>query len=360
MRKVIIVTLIAFALSHACFADEKDVLQKAAEFVSQKNPLEALRIVERGIEEFGETEALLRANYSILFRLERFEEALAMVEKRIRLFGETQNLIEAKYTVLLRLERLEEALEVIEKGIREVGESPFFLQEKFYLLMELGRFEEALNTAMRNEKSSRTNSAESAIDIAKAYLKLNDMKRAIDWFEQAVERGFVSYSDPYVEEFTVIQGEKRLDKLLKRIKDSLGVGKQVKDFTVMLVSGARFQISQQKRKVILIDFWATWCAPCMAEIPHLKDYYEEFKDKGFEIVGISLDKDKAIAEQYIKNENVRWKIACSGKGWNDGTALKFGVDEIPCYWLVDKKGILREYGLRGEKLRKAIKELLSE
>ncbi len=93
-------------------------------------------------------------------------------------------------------------------------------------------------------------------------------------------------------------------------------------------------------KVVVVDFWATWCGPCVGEIPHMKEVYAKYKDKGVEFVGISLDrpdsKDKLLA--FVKANGLGWIQTYSGKYWNDPTARKYGVSGIPSIWVVGKDG----------------------
>ena len=111
----------------------------------------------------------------------------------------------------------------------------------------------------------------------------------------------------------------------------------------------------------MIDFWATWCPPCVKGVPHLKKLYKKYKDKNFEIIGISLDKKKELVDEYISKERIEWKMIYSGKAWADDIARSYKVNLIPSYWVIDKEGILRDFGfhLRDEhKLAKAIEKLL--
>jgi thiol-disulfide isomerase/thioredoxin len=122
-------------------------------------------------------------------------------------------------------------------------------------------------------------------------------------------------------------------------------------------------LSGQKGKVVLIDFWATWCKPCVEGIPHLKEFYKAFRGKGFEIIGISLDSKKEDVDNYLSKEKLEWKLAYSGKGWFDDTARYYNVNLIPSYWLIDRQGVLRNFGIPlrdKETLKKAIAKLLSE
>lgn len=140
----------------------------------------------------------------------------------------------------------------------------------------------------------------------------------------------------------------------KKIQASLAVGNQFPAFNEKDADGKPLSLTDYKGKVVLIDFWATWCPPCRAEVPNVVDTYQKYHDKGFDIVGISLDQDRSKLESFLKQNKMTWRQYFDGQGWSNELAVKYGVESIPATFLLDKNGKIIGKDLRGEELTQAV------
>ena len=112
------------------------------------------------------------------------------------------------------------------------------------------------------------------------------------------------------------------------------------DLKFTAVDGSEIDLAKLRGQVVLIDFWATWCPPCVEEVPELVATYEKFKDRGFTIVGISLDEDKAALEKFTTENKMTWPQFFDGKGWENELAKRFKIQTVPTMWLLGKDGKL--------------------
>ena len=136
------------------------------------------------------------------------------------------------------------------------------------------------------------------------------------------------------------------------------LGKPV-DISFKSLDGRVVDINKLKGKVVLIDFWATWCGPCVAELPNVKKTYAKFHEKGFEIIGISLDQSRDKLSKFVEKEKMPWPQHFDGQGWKNEYAVKYGIQGIPAMWLIDKKGNLVDMKARGG-LDGKVEKLLAE
>lgn len=120
-------------------------------------------------------------------------------------------------------------------------------------------------------------------------------------------------------------------------------------------------IENPANKYVLVDFWASWCGPCMAEVPALKAAYDEYHKKGFEIFGVSLDNKKEAWEAAMQNKELNWLHVSDLKGWDNAAADLYGVRSIPANYLVEcATGKIVGVGLRGEEVKAKVAEMLAE
>ncbi|MCA9084798.1 MAG: redoxin domain-containing protein [Planctomycetaceae bacterium] len=126
--------------------------------------------------------------------------------------------------------------------------------------------------------------------------------------------------------------------------------------------GEKFDWAAYRGKVVLVDFWASWCGPCRGEIPNMKAQLEKYGDKGFAIVGINLDNTKEEYQRYVDREKLAWVNLMSPneneRGWDNPMAVHYGISGIPTAILVDREGKVVEMEARGEQLNMMLEKLL--
>ena len=135
------------------------------------------------------------------------------------------------------------------------------------------------------------------------------------------------------------------------------IGKPALDFQVTDLKGETLSLEQYRGQVVLLDFWATWCPPCIAEIPNVKRTYEKYKDQKFQIIGISLDRSREPLDAYIAKENLTWLHYWDNIG---KVSNLYKVQAIPSTFLIDGEGVIRKTNLRGHSLEHAVAELVKE
>lgn len=178
--------------------------------------------------------------------------------------------------------------------------------------------------------------AEILMRKASFYLQVMRMpEKALPIFEQ-IKKDFpsVQLNGSTDEIITALKG--MVEK--KKIRDELAPGAPFPDFKESDLEGHDLSISKYKGKVVLVDFWATWCPPCIVKVPEIVKTYNKYHDKGFEVVGISLDEEKDKLETFIKQRKMPWPEFFDGKRWDNKLAVKYGIDQTPTTYLIGRDG----------------------
>jgi thiol-disulfide isomerase/thioredoxin len=153
--------------------------------------------------------------------------------------------------------------------------------------------------------------------------------------------------------------EEKLNKMVEVKLQEINLKTQPLGLKFTAVDGREVDVSKLQGKVVLIDFWATWCGPCVEELPNVLKIYKEQHAKGFEVIGISLDADKAELEAFVKDKGIEWPQYFDGKGPENELFIKFNLESIPTMWLLNKKGVVVSM-TAFEGLEEKVKKLLAE
>jgi thiol-disulfide isomerase/thioredoxin len=147
----------------------------------------------------------------------------------------------------------------------------------------------------------------------------------------------------------------------KKIQDSLVAGSTFSDFAEKDLNGQPISVAGFKGKVVLVDFWATWCGPCREELPDLITVYKKYHAAGFEIIGISLDSDRDKLDAFLKQtDGMVWPEYFDGQGWTSKLAMKYGVEAIPFSVLIGPDGKIIGKSLFGDELEEAVAHALGK
>lgn len=137
-------------------------------------------------------------------------------------------------------------------------------------------------------------------------------------------------------------------------------GQTAVELTLPDLNGKMISLSGLKGKVVLIDFWASWCGPCRHNNPKLVKLYNKYHDQGLEIYGISLDEDADSWKKAVRHDKLTWIQVIDDKGWEASSSTLYGVDMIPSSFLLDRQGVIRTVNADGPELESTVRELLKD
>ncbi|MDH7443999.1 TlpA disulfide reductase family protein [Aquimarina sp. 2201CG14-23] len=153
---------------------------------------------------------------------------------------------------------------------------------------------------------------------------------------------------------------KNLDRLIQASVGKIDIGSEAEDFSAPNPEGQLVSLKESMGKITIIDFWASWCKPCRAENPNVVRVYNKYHDKGLNIIGVSLDRNKDHWTKAITQDNLDWNHVSHLKFWQDPIAKAYGVRSIPATFILDEKGNVIAKNLRGPALESRISELLGK
>ena len=183
----------------------------------------------------------------------------------------------------------------------------------------------------------------------------------ISALQQKNHPAFTDYGKIYIDKYKV-ENAPYMAGFIRKVNGAKNfmIGAVAPDFEQATPEGESMKLSDLRGKVVLVDFWASWCGPCRKENPHVVKLYDKYKAKGFDVMGVSLDKTKDRWVNAIEKDDLRWNHVSDLKGWSNEVAKQYSVRSIPHTLLLDKDGKILARNLRAKQLEAKLIELFGE
>lgn len=242
-----------------------------------------------------------------------------------------------------------------------------------YVFLEAGKINVDLDTAKYYNGSVVSGSKSN--DLFTAYKKQRnvDIKTFIQENPNSIVSAYILYRDfsyrltpaQIQENISFLDAKLQQSPYVRVLKDlvavlnTVAIGKTAPVFTALDPNGQSVSLTQYRGKYLLIDFWAAWCGPCRRENPNVVKAYQQYHAKGFDILGVSLDKNRADWLAAIATDQLTWTHVSDLKFWDSAPAKLYGVRAIPANVLIDPNGVIIGRNLRGEELQQTLERLFS-
>jgi len=177
--------------------------------------------------------------------------------------------------------------------------------------------------------------------------------------EKAHARASAQYHDQVSSQPTVFPPDMKREPE-RPVPVGLAIGQRFPNFSETDLQGAPLSVAAARGKVVLVDFWATWCGPCRAEMPNVIAAFQKYHPYGFDVIGVSLDENPGAVASFTAAQGMAWPQYFDGKGWGNKLVKQYGVESIPMSYLLNRDGIIVAKGLRGKALDTAVNRALAE
>jgi tetratricopeptide (TPR) repeat protein len=288
-------------------------------------------------------------NATLLLRAGQIDEAINELRRAAKLRDDKcAECFQRIGQILLQQRRLKEAATAFQQAadLKPANEAEMYniLGVAFYLQNEKEAYEQAVIALQKAIELSNGKVVKAYYNLGFALIKSGKEQEGI-----AVLKKFVEL-DPNALEVSqaraVIANLKMVD------------ARVAPTFVVKSSTGDELSLEKLRGKVVLLDFWASWCVPCRIDMPEVRKIWKKYSGDRFTIVGINLDSNRPAFDAYVKAEAVTWPQYFDGKGWGNAISRTYGVYAIPHTVLIDHEGVIRAIGLRGEELDAKIGELI--